>query len=219
MRKIDKGEECEQLRAWKDKNPKGKYEDLDHETRRAVRQSLLDEQYYLCAYCCNKLTGLDDCHNEHILPQSSQSKAAQQATLLHTNLVASCNLPRQCGDEHGKQELPLTPLMAECETELRFKWSGRVEGLSERARESIKVLNLGDNEVHNKALIERRKRLCEDLLLVRYGPGGPESWSVEEVGVLQMLLEELSCPSDGRLEAYAPVLCNILRAELNGRGA
>jgi hypothetical protein len=37
------------------------------------------------------------------------------------------------GGAHGSQPLPLTPLMPECETELRFKFSGRVEGLTERA--------------------------------------------------------------------------------------
>ncbi len=66
-------------------------------------------------------------------------------------IVASCNTPNQCGDAHKSQHLPLTPLMTECETELRFKISGRVEGLSDRAADTIRVLNLGDHESHCSA--------------------------------------------------------------------
>jgi hypothetical protein len=54
--------------------------------------------------------------------------------------------------------------MTECETELRFKISGRVEGLTDRAGVTIRVLNLGDDEKNNRALIEKRKQLSNALL-------------------------------------------------------
>lgn len=55
--------------------------------------------------------------------------------------------------------------MPECETELRFKISDRVEGLSQRAKDTIKILNLGERETNNRALIEKRKQLSNALIL------------------------------------------------------
>ena len=56
--------------------------------------------------------------------------------------------------------------MAECETELKFKLSGRVEGLTKRAKDAITVLNLGESEQSNRSLVEKRKQLVSSLLMV-----------------------------------------------------
>lgn len=101
--------------------------------------------------------------------------------------------------------------MSECETELRFKLSGRVEGLSERATTAIQVLNLGDHERHNKALIGKRKQLS-DLLLWTNGVNPDEGLEDEEL--LEMLISDFGQPQDGMLEPFAPVVINILRSWL-----
>lgn len=159
MRKINKGSEPPDLTAWKKKNPHGRYNQLPEEIRRIIREYALKEQFYLCAYCCQRIEDINSCHNEHIEAQNLNPNR----TLEFSNIVASCNTSNQCGDAHKSQPLPLTPLMVECETELRFKISGRVEGLSDRAKDTIQVLNLGDDEQNNRALIEKRKQLCHAL--------------------------------------------------------
>lgn len=209
MRKIEKGTECEVLREWRRNNPQGKYENLDDSTRRAIRQALLDEQYGLCAYCCDQIRDIEHCHNEHLQAQHSHPKR----TLDHDNLLASCNAKKQCGDAHGTQKLPLTPLMPECETELRFMWSGRIEGVTERAKESIRVLRLGGKEDKNHALIARRKALCEVLILKQYGASMAEL-EVEDSAMLELLMAEIAEPKHGRLEPFAPALVNMLRERL-----
>lgn len=145
MRAIHKGAEPTSLVSWKRVNPQKSYIDLTPDIRRDIREKALKEQYYICAYCCQQIRNVDNCHNEHLEPQ----KVNPKRTLDFTNIVASCNTPNQCGRAHESRHLPLTPLMSECETELRFKISGRVEGLSERATTAIQVLNLGDHERHN----------------------------------------------------------------------
>jgi uncharacterized protein (TIGR02646 family) len=124
MRHIDKGPEPPELTAWKRANPKGNYAGLSEVERQAIREACTSEQFYLCAYCCQNISGLqDDTMNEHV----EARRIAPQRSLDFGNLVASCTTPRQCDAAHGSQPLPLTPLMAECETELRFKLSGREE--------------------------------------------------------------------------------------------
>lgn len=206
MRKINKGAEPNTLKAFKRANPLARYNNLSEVERQDIRLGCAIEQFYLCAYCCQSISATNqDTMNEHVEAQA----LAPNRTLDFNNLVASCKTPKQCDAIHGSQPLPLTPLMPECETELRFKLSGRVEGLTDRAREAIRVLNLGDTEENNKGLIERRKQLVNTLIWEGYGD--PEFLTLEDDReLLGELLDELSQPRNGKLEPFAPVLVNIL---------
>ncbi|MEN8215065.1 MAG: hypothetical protein ABFS56_01540 [Pseudomonadota bacterium] len=65
---------------------------MSHVERQAIRDSCLEEQYYLCAYCCQRIDDKNS-HNEHI---QAQSVAPNQMLNFH-NIVASCNQSKQCG--------------------------------------------------------------------------------------------------------------------------
>lgn len=205
MRKIDKGDEPDVLTSWKRNHPQGRYDDLTDEERQAIRQTCLTEQYFLCAYCCKQI-GVkdDDCMNEHV----EARRLAPNRSLDFSNIVASCKTPKQCDAAHGSTPLPLTPLMPECETELRFKISGRVEGLTDRAKETIRVLNLGDTEHNNRSLVETRKQLINTLLMAN---GVDADEGLEDEALIEMVLADIQQPTNGKLEAYAPVVVNILQ--------
>jgi uncharacterized protein (TIGR02646 family) len=205
MRTISKGTEPPSLSVWKRSNPHKNYTDLDADIRRDIRDNALKEQFYLCAYCCQRIQDISVCHNEHVEAQKLNSKR----TLDFSNIVASCNTSNQCGAAHESQQLPLTPLMQECETDLRFKISGRVEGLTDKAITSIKVLNLGDDENNNRALIEKRKQLSNILLFTN--SINPEE-GLDDEELLKMLIDELGEPQQNQLEPFAPVVINILRS-------
>ena len=148
LRKIIKGAEPTSLRAWKRNNPNKRYHQIpnqDFNVRQDIRKQSLEEQFYLCGYCCQQITDHTQCVNEHVEAQD----ISPNRTLDFTNIIASCKRAKQCDDAHKSQALPLTPLMDECETELRFKISGRVEGTTDRAQETVRVLNLGDHESNN----------------------------------------------------------------------
>lgn len=209
MKKINKNQEPNTLTQFKRRHPTAVYADLTADSqqhiRQDIRQACTTEQFYLCAYCCKQISGGNkDTMNEHLIPQD----LAPNFSLDFNNIIASCTTKGQCDSAHKNQRLPLTPLMKECETEFVFKLSGRVEGLTERARESISVLNLGDNENNNRALIEKRKQLVSALLFNNgINPADP----VEDDDVLKMVIDDLSQPVNGKLQAYAPVVVNILR--------
>lgn len=207
MRTISKGAEPSSLETWKRINPHGRYSQLTEGIRRIIRQHALEEQFYICAYCCQRIQDIDACHNEHVEAQKLNPKR----TLDFSNIVASCNISNQCGDSHKSQHLSLTPLMPECETELRFKISGRVEGLSCRAIDTIRVLNLGDHEKNNRALIEKRKQLSHALLWTN--SIDPDK-GLEDEELLEMLIDDLLQPQGGQLETFAPVVVNILQSWL-----
>lgn len=209
MRTISKGTEPPSLTVWKRANPNKHYCDLKFEPdiRQDIREYALKEQFYICAYCCQRIENIHACHNEHLEAQSVNPKR----TLDFTNIVASCETQNQCGKAHKSQFLPLTPLMAECETEIRFKISGRAEGLSDRATATIQILNLGDHERHNKKLIEKRKQLSNVLLWTN--DINPNE-GLEDDQLLERLIDELVQPQQGQMEPFTPVVINLLRSWL-----
>lgn len=205
MRKITKGHEPAALRHWKRVHPKGRYRELTHEERNAIRQACIKEQYGLCAHCCDAIT-LDSAHNEHVEAQ----RDAQNRTVDFSNIVASCNRLKQCGDAHAHQALPLTALMDECETELKFYLSGRVEGLSPRARTSIQVLNLGDRREKNRALFNKRRDIINALLFNSRLDGS--DLTLENTDLMKILEEELQqSDGNGQLKPFSPILINVIR--------
>ena len=206
MRKISKQTEPITLTNWKQANPHGRYDQLTSDIRQAIRQQALQEQFYLCAYCCEKIKEdvHQHCHNEHVEAQNLNP----QKTLDFTNIVASCDTPKQCGKAHGSQYLPLTPLMGECESELKFKISGRVEGLSERAITTIQVLNLGDQEKNNRKLIEKRQQLSNALL---WENGVDPNEELEDEELLMMLIDDFKQAPTKEMDSFIPVVINILQ--------
>lgn len=208
MRKIVKGSEPLALTRFKARSAGRNYSDLGPVERSAIRQSCTAEQFYLCAYCCMPISGEQpDTMNEHLLCRDLHPGLS----LAYDNIIASCTTPRQCDAAKGSQLAPLTPLMAECTVELRFLISGRVEGLSARAVETIEVLNLGDHESNNKKLVEKRKELARALLMTNgLDPFSP----VEDDELLELLIDDLSEPEGGKLTAYAPAIVNILKGWL-----
>ncbi len=203
MRKIAKQADFEpqSLTRWKRANPHSHYDKLTNTQRQDIRTACVIEQFYLCAYCCKRISGHSkDTMNEHVIARN----IAPNKSLDYTNIVASCRTPKQCDDAHGSQSLPLTPFDIECETALRFKLSGRVEGMTADAQETIRVLNLGNN---NKSLVEQRRQFVQALLL---GDGIDPDDVIDDSDLIKMVIDDLSTPRNGKLEAFAPIAINVL---------
>ena len=207
MRRITKqaGNEPQPLTDWKRSNPRGVYADLTEVEREAIRHQSTTEQFYICAYCGKAISGTNsDTMNEHV----EARRIAPNRSLDLANIVASCNTSNQCDDSHASQILPLTPLMAECETELTYSLSGRVSGTTERANIAIQVLNLGDTERNNRSLVEQRKQYIFTLLSVN---GINPDDGLDDDELLKMVIDDLATPSDGKLEPFSPAAINVLK--------
>jgi uncharacterized protein (TIGR02646 family) len=215
MRKISKTEEPPEpleLTQWKRNNTKlHRYDDLDKSDEgKAARQKInernIEEQFGLCAYCCKRIDKSNSM-NEHLEPRSKN----HQKELDFSNIVASCTTRNQCDDTHKSQDLPLTPLMPECETELQFFLSGDVKGKTARATTTIEVLRLD-----NRSLKETRKQLIAEMLICQGVPPDDLPF-LEDDMLLSIMLEDLKQPKENLLEPFSPVLVNVLQQYLINR--
>lgn len=203
MRKIDKGPSPASLVNFKVRNPNAVYRDLStnlngHQTRLDIRTSCVEEQYYLCAYCCNRIR-LDDCHNEHIIAQDVDPRLS----LTYTNIVASCNGSDHCGASKKTSVLPITPLMADCQTEIKYYLSGDVDSNTTAGKSTISILGL-----NSKKLSEVRRQLVSGLIFVN--GEDPDKISTLENDLLDLMIQDILSPSANKLEAFAPILASIL---------
>ena len=208
MRKIEKTDAPESLIRFKRNNRNARYANLTEVERNDIRTKCAEEQFYLCGYCCKRVSGSSiDTVNEHIEPRD----IAPDKDLDFSNIIASCKTRQQCDNAHGSARLQLTPLMSECETELSFSISGRVRGNTQRAKALIETVNLGDHEKNNKSLVQQRKKLSDALL---YANGVDPEEGLDDEELLKLVIEDIETSRDGKLQPFAPVVINILNGWL-----
>ena len=120
-----------------------------------LKEQLRQEQKGLCCYCCQILGDeTDKTTVEHLKSRDKYPKL----TFDYGNLLLSCKQSKQCDNAKGNDELDLTPLMIECDTEITLKVNGELNPKSKKAKQAINLLNL-----NNVDLCQRRKQVIKSL--------------------------------------------------------
>ena len=208
MRFIKKNSSCAELETWKRRNPqKKRYEDLDPPIRQAIRNALREEQYGLCAFCCNRLKASEG-RNAHLKSRSQYPSKA----LSWDNLVVSCERRDSCDIEQGKKSLPLTPLMPNCETDIVYYISGEIEGKNKDAQDTIDILGL-----NNRKLVNSRKFGINTLASAHsLDPVEDIAYlSDEEKEAFLKILDEVD--EEGCLPSYQPALKYIVKMFISNK--
>ncbi|MEN2752610.1 retron system putative HNH endonuclease [Psychrobacter sp. FBL11] len=123
--------------------------DIPEDIKAPLRQQLYDEQLGICCYCCKSL------NNEKTVIEHLKSRRNYPTKRFdYDNLLLSCSISKQCDNAKGSQELLLTPLMNECNNEIKLNLAGELESDTERGKEAIEVLNLNSRKAcqHRKDL-------------------------------------------------------------------
>lgn len=160
MRFIAKGAEPRALIDWKLAN-KNTPENLNYGgggfPRDAVKDVLLHEQGYLCAYTMKAIPSRDGCHIEHIIAQSVGTIGREDidyrnmlACFPPSNSAGECPYGAHCKDAYNVTTEPfLSPLNSSVRNLFRFLDDGLVEGRNEAAIASIDVLKLNFPSLRN----------------------------------------------------------------------
>ncbi len=151
MKHIIKQEQPELFSKWKAKSNddwQPTYEILSGDIKKAVKDTLMTEQGYLCCYCEQRLD--DKSHIEHFRPQSDPTVDP----LDFTNMLCSCQNqlqkgePRHCGNLKGgwfDEILLVSPFDPSCATKFRYIADGSISPYDLKdnaAKETIDKLGL-----------------------------------------------------------------------------
>lgn len=169
MKFIVKQGEPEELSTWKSRQPRT-YDSMKRgrglAVKKILKQSLLDEQGYLCCYCERRVFK-DNSHIEHFKPKGAHYFPELQ--LEYSNLHCSCegknnstNPSTTCGHKKDNyyDEFLLSPLDPECENLIKYSSSGELEGADSVSKNTIEKLGLNDFD-----LIRSRKNVIDGYLL------------------------------------------------------
>lgn len=113
------------------------YENLSSETKRALKETLLDRQGYLCAYCMCRVKVVDHAKLEHVYPQSrSIAEGHPEQTIEYGNMLVTCMggdgdacFPYEnttCDTHKGDQLISIDPTSQDCIEAIRYRRNGEI---------------------------------------------------------------------------------------------
>jgi uncharacterized protein (TIGR02646 family) len=227
MKGIVKNQEPVEFTTWKaqaNDDWKPSYDKLQNPEKAIVRRALVEEQGYLCAYCCEQI---EDSHKttviEHHEPQSKNPDRA----LAYDNLFACCDGQKQndkglifyCCDEEKKDQYEdpndasvylLKPTEKNendrfvCEIALGYTPEGAMIAQDsphqKRAEFTIEVLNLDIEE------LRRRRANAIAFLFENQAESMFFDFTQEEIAILKNAYKMIPDSEKPKLEAY----CNII---------
>jgi len=176
MKYINKSPEPREFADWKQGQKfigvNCNYKSLQNPQKQLVHDSLLQEQGYICCYCCQRIQQKTS-HIEHFAPQS---KTDDNLSVEYNNLLASCGpydkleqqekqrkFPQHCGNYKENQALAVSPLQQDCEEYFGYTAVGEIiSAPTEKhpiVQDTIEKLGLNDAE-----LIQLRQGVLEALL-------------------------------------------------------
>lgn len=188
-----------------------RFDDMPTIVKTDLRQTLLAEQGYLCAYCMTRIAD-DGAHTkiEHLHSRNPQNELDYQ------NLLAVCHGGEGCPKKHqtcdsrkGHKELHVSPLDADDMDTIYYDYQGHILSKDESIKQELdQILNLNDEEgylIHN-----RQRTLLSFQKQVRKKMGDKPLSSAQ----MEKLLRLYECGENGKKRPYCGIVIWYLRKRL-----
>ena len=145
------------------------YEELSSETKAALRESLLDDQGYLCAYCMRRVSDAAHARLEHVYPQSrSLREGHPEQTIDYGNMLAACDggsgrpaSEQTCDVHKGDKLISINPFSQDDIDTIRYRRDGTICSTNPAFdRDLCETLNLNCEASY---LPQNRERVLAEL--------------------------------------------------------
>ncbi len=178
MKYIKKNSPPQSLIAFRNK-PNATYAKLTRSRKiyKETKQSLCEEQGYICCYCGRRINCDEQTQIEHFFAKGTPEYDDLQLDY-ETNLLACCDggkSKRQtkeidksqlfCEAVKGNRTITINPLTIECECKFLFSEDGDILGVGKDAEVTIKMLNLNSPILKNmrKKAIDSLEKYCPNF--------------------------------------------------------
>lgn len=198
---IQKGNEPTALSQYKS-TLNANYDDFSGEPKESVRQALLHEQGYLCAYCMRRI---NTCSIEHYIPQSKDSSKA----LDYNNFLGVCDgngnqryQSQTCDKRRGNADISINPLNQNDIATIYYQHDGKICSNNPDFQKDFDVtFNLNGETGYLK---RNRKEVLD--VLKRKAKTYANNQSKFKVFVNQQLARYCTLDAAGQYPAYAGIL-------------
>ena len=158
---IQKSTPPKKFQEFKQQNPQAHFEDILPDVKAVLRQSLLEEQGYLCAYCMSRIR--DKVKIEHYEPRNPQNE------LNYSNLLAVCtgnsagdSFKRQhCDTKKGNKHLHINPQNVDHIDQISYESNGTIYAKDNEDFNNDLNLTLNLNDEHGYLKVNRKRALDE----------------------------------------------------------
>ncbi len=186
MRYINnRHKEPAELALYRENTPGVSYDGIPKKEKTIIRESLIDEQGYICAYCMGKIINVENYTIEHYITQkrhetSPYSEAEhKKQSLLYSNMSGVCiNNGDHCDKKRGNIPFEiLDPHRASCEELITYDLQGNIipSGSEvEKVKKDISTLGL-----NCKKLINGRTAALDEVWKRFVNEHERSSWSKE----------------------------------------
>ena len=196
-------------------NKNAHFDDMPSDVKQILRDSLLKEQGYLCAYCMSKI---DDQHTkiEHYEPRNKENE------LNYKNLLAVCEgnfsgndeKHQHCDTKKGNKTLEIDPKNKYHISQISYKPNGTIYSRNEKINYDLNVtLNLNDDEGYLKN--NRKEALSALLKKIKQIKDKVKNKNA----ILEYLKKTLnfytSLDEKGELQPYCGILIEYLEKKIN----
>jgi uncharacterized protein (TIGR02646 family) len=190
------------------------------EIKNLVKESLLNEQGYICCYCQQSIKLNEQSIIEHFIARATDATKMFD----YDNLFACCDggqkerteqnsdeennqhievIPKYCGHARGNIEVLINPLDINCETHFAYEFiespddkpEVSIKELSDSGKQAIQVLNLD-----NKVLRKMRGEFIAGFI---------DGISIEEIEELLPQIKQKN--EDGKFQPFCAVLEYVLK--------
>ena len=175
MIEIKKNKEPNKLLKYR-KSTGANYISMDLDVKEAVKESLLNEQGYLCAYCMRRIpesTAESGMKIEHWDPRNQEDGSGNKRELDYKNMLGVCLGNQGCGNKHmltcdsskGNTPMYLNPCDAKTLESIYYSNNGEIKSDNEVVKHELNVvLNLNCDDVsfkdnRKKVLLEVKKKI------------------------------------------------------------
>jgi len=142
---INKSQEPNSLTEYRKTND-ASYKGLPSNTKDELRESLLKDQGYICAYCMKPIHNVSDTKVEHYIPQKDDNE------LDYHNLLAVCKgnegqpwVRQTCDTRKGQTALHINPLIRNDIGTISYQTNGIIKSQNSNYNTDLnKTLNLND---------------------------------------------------------------------------
>lgn len=139
-----------------------KFDDMDSDVKKVLRESLLEEQKYLCAYCMSRIRDDGDIKIEHLKARDEDNE------LEYVNLLAVCKgnegqpyRKTTCDTRKGNKSIAINPLNSDCMKTINYRNDGTIFSTDVTYDNDINdILNLNCKEGY----LKRNRKAALDSL-------------------------------------------------------
>lgn len=193
------------------------YDELTHDTKNAIKESLLNEQGFLCAYCMQRIN-IENSTIEHYIAQKAKDiQVDESLSIAYNNMLAVCSgnvgINRRekeliCDKHRGNTSLTVNPLDNHSIEKISYKADGTIYSDDVNIQKDLdETLNLNCDAV----LLKQNRKSVLDAIKREIFKKSQHTISKKQ---LENLLNKMSLKINGQYIPFAGIAIWYLKKKL-----